>query len=523
MRRGLLHATAIASLVIGSLAAGPAGPADAADLNCFGRPATIIGTDADDVIEGTDGDDVIVALDGNDTIDAGAGDDRICAGPNTAVLPEDYASMKSDVVRGGAGDDRIDGGPGIDLLYGDAGSDRIWGGTNPDPLQWELDAGTHHLEAETLEGGAGRDVLDAGPGDDVLRGGTGRDVLLGGAGEDTLLGQAGGDLVRGGAGADWISEPDLCCRAGMPPFPAGRSGATPDDGAGAGTVVTDVSRLRGKSRSHRLYGGPGDDVVRGDATGDRISGNTGDDLLTGHNGRDRMSGGPGDDWLAPDPRRGRVSGSRGRDVVAYRFDVYKSGRGHQRKAPVRIDLRARVVTGAAERDRLESVEGVETGHTKDVALGTRRADLFVNARGTLVGRGGSDTVDVSSSYGQAEVDLRRGSVSELTGGSPCQAVSMTRVARLRSIENVRWIGGNGCVTVYGSAADNRIEALPNPYAGAADDEDVIRGRGGDDMLVGGPGEDDLDGGSGRNRIDGGDGTDRCARPDIAGGAVRCET
>ena len=63
-------------------------------------PATIVGTEGDDVLRGTPGQDVIAGLGGNDRIYGLGGDDLIC---------------------GGLGDDRIDGGDGGDFLLGDTG------------------------------------------------------------------------------------------------------------------------------------------------------------------------------------------------------------------------------------------------------------------------------------------------------------------------------------------------------------------------------------------------------------------
>ena len=68
-------------------------------LRCHGHAATIVGTDAADVVQGTPGPDVIVAGDGGDTIRAGRGDDIICAGKGR------------DEVNGGRGDDILLGGP----------------------------------------------------------------------------------------------------------------------------------------------------------------------------------------------------------------------------------------------------------------------------------------------------------------------------------------------------------------------------------------------------------------------------
>ena len=61
-------------------------------------PATITGTEGNDVIRGTSGPDVIVGLGGNDVIWGLGGDDTIC---------------------GGLGNDRIDGGAGSDSILGD--------------------------------------------------------------------------------------------------------------------------------------------------------------------------------------------------------------------------------------------------------------------------------------------------------------------------------------------------------------------------------------------------------------------
>ena len=50
---------------------------------CNGQPATLIGTDGNDILLGTPGNDVIVGLKGNDVIIGKDGGDVICAGPGT--------------------------------------------------------------------------------------------------------------------------------------------------------------------------------------------------------------------------------------------------------------------------------------------------------------------------------------------------------------------------------------------------------------------------------------------------------
>jgi Ca2+-binding RTX toxin-like protein len=128
----------------GGAAGGPAGPGGGVPgggtnaPRCLGKRATIVGTDARNVLRGTRRADVIVALGGNDLITGLRGNDLICAG---------------------AGNDRVTGGAGADRVAGGAGNDRI-------------------------AGGAGRDALLGGIGLDTLLGGGGRDILAGGPGRD---------------------------------------------------------------------------------------------------------------------------------------------------------------------------------------------------------------------------------------------------------------------------------------------------------------------------------------------------
>jgi hypothetical protein len=93
---------------------------------CFGRPATIVGTDGDDVIVGTPGDDVFVALGGKDIVLGLGGNDRICGGDG------------DDILIGGAGRDRLSGGPGEDILIGGDGWDVCRGGV-------------HHVSCEVID------------------------------------------------------------------------------------------------------------------------------------------------------------------------------------------------------------------------------------------------------------------------------------------------------------------------------------------------------------------------------------
>ena len=85
--------------------------------SCYGRTATIIGTDEDDKIVGTPGDDVIKGHKGDDVIKGKRGDDVLCG------------QRGDDRLFGGRGDDILIGGKDSDFLKGGAGKDQVFGGT----------------------------------------------------------------------------------------------------------------------------------------------------------------------------------------------------------------------------------------------------------------------------------------------------------------------------------------------------------------------------------------------------------
>jgi hemolysin type calcium-binding protein/calcineurin-like phosphoesterase family protein len=124
----LATVTAGALALTGLLSPG-GGPARAAPraVDCFGRPATIVGTPGNDRLVGTPRPDVIAGLGGDDAIQGREGADLVCGGPG------------DDVIEGGGGNDRLSGG----------------------------------ADADTLDGGSGRDALDGGPGADACLQGAG--------------------------------------------------------------------------------------------------------------------------------------------------------------------------------------------------------------------------------------------------------------------------------------------------------------------------------------------------------------
>ena len=100
----------------------------AAPPTCRGEVATIVGTDAGEVIVGTDAADVIVSMGGDDTVRTLGGADIVCAGAG------------ADRVHGGAGRDELEGGNADDTLQGGTGQDRLYGNAGDDVL----DGGLHY-------------------------------------------------------------------------------------------------------------------------------------------------------------------------------------------------------------------------------------------------------------------------------------------------------------------------------------------------------------------------------------------
>jgi Ca2+-binding RTX toxin-like protein len=127
----------------------PAGAsAQAAVPICKGKPATILGTEGNDVRQGTPTKDVIVGLGGNDNLSGLGGNDVIC---------------------GGKGNDTLRGGPGSDFLGGQKGKDNLLGNQGKDKLS----------------GKKGNDRLKGAGGNDKLKGGGGSDICIGGKANDS--------------------------------------------------------------------------------------------------------------------------------------------------------------------------------------------------------------------------------------------------------------------------------------------------------------------------------------------------
>ena len=268
----------VVTVLIASCAA-IAVPATAAPHECFGKKATIVGTERADELRGTERADVIVALGGGDTIRARRGNDRVCAGRGEDVI---HGGSGWDSLATGPGaqvqypdGDRAHGGAGRDRLFGSAYLDRLRGGPGMDTLRG-LGARANECDCEgkveQLFGGAGNDVIKGGVIDGFY---TGKNLFRGGPGDDTIVGN-GGALSDNDDGTydtiEFVSGPVVV-----------------DLGAGSATGEgTDTL-----SGIETVYGSPGGDTITGDDTANILRGDLGDDTLVGRAGDDDLDGGQG--------------------------------------------------------------------------------------------------------------------------------------------------------------------------------------------------------------------------------------
>lgn len=226
---------------------------------------TITGTGGHDTIEGSCFFEN-VAL----TFTGGAGDDRLtnaCTEGNIDLGPGDDTALqatrlfeaRTNTILGGDGDDRIVGIEDADTFQGGAGRD-------------------------FLRGGAGNDSLDGGDGNDVVEGEAGIDALAGGTGRDTLDGGPGTDSISGGDGTDTVTYEE---RAGGQPVSLSLDGAANDGEPGESDAVS--------ADIEDAIGGAGDDTITGNGGPNEIDGNDGGDVIDGLAGRDTIDAGAGND------------------------------------------------------------------------------------------------------------------------------------------------------------------------------------------------------------------------------------
>lgn len=197
-----------------------------------------------------------------------------------------------DTLEGGYGWDQLRGGGGDDVLDGDTGNDTVWGDAGHDSFtDGDVDRqGDVFLTdiRDTYYGGAGNDVFADGFGADKLYGGDDGDIFKLGSQWWTEYYDA--DTVDGGAGRDLVDYGAASISVAV-----SLADSTQNNGAAYNDVLVNIEAVAGTSSddvligngsANWLYGGGRDDILKGGGGADWLEGGSGGDELTGGAGAD---------------------------------------------------------------------------------------------------------------------------------------------------------------------------------------------------------------------------------------------
>lgn len=224
---------------------------------------TLIGSDADEILDGGAG---------SDTISAGAGNDRV-------VVTIDEAA---DIYDGGDGNDLVDYTALTTALVADLATQSA-----------AFTVGTVAVN----EGFVGFEGIIGGSGDDTISGTSGADALIGGLGNDTLLGIGGADRMDGGGGDDRIVAGSEA-RDGE--FDGGEGNDTLDlseftdpinvnfESGTAFVIGTNDQIAETFVNIEGVISGSGNDVIVGSSDANTIDGGGGSDSVVGAGGNDHI-------------------------------------------------------------------------------------------------------------------------------------------------------------------------------------------------------------------------------------------
>lgn len=437
---------------------------------CFGRHATINGTQQDDVLRGTKKDDVIISGSGQDRIFGAGGADLICAGKgNDRIQDGEDALGARDFFRGGSGNDEISmSGGGRDLLHG-----------------WILGI------SGVAFGGSGNDTLNAGfasakiyggPGEDHLVGSHGGDRLDGGAGNDNLRGEDGPDLLISGGGTDSVDGgPNESGNNVFPPDTITFAESTDPAFVNAAPDNEPFDLIAGVER---IIGSEFDDYIIGTHIAETIVGGEGSDLIQSGDGNDRLEGEAGNDTS---------QGDAGKDILvdAAGDDVLDGGDGTDRLSfdddAVSVGVTVNLSAGIGEGSGLNRIAAIED------LRGSDKNDELAGDSGPnrLWGGPGDDEV-----LGNAEADVLDGGPGRdsIDGGEGVDSVSFIESEQAVIVDLATRVASDGSgdeailgvESVLGSHFDDRIIGtdVEEKLVGAKG-ADYIDGRGGADSIWGG--------------------------------------
>ena len=294
----------------------------------------------------------------------------------------------------------------------------------------------------------------------------------------------------------------------------------------AGNDTLDVSAL---SRTSKLVGGLGNDVLKG---------GTGNDTLIGNDGNDSLTGGTGTDVVV-ETLSGVVtlSGSAlkattGNDALSGIEQVSLTGGSSADKfdanaAPATMSVTLignggnDILIGGAANDRLDggaNDDSLVGNAGNDLLNGDEDNDSLTGGAGldSLFGGNGTDRVIETGNFnftltnasllsGNGTDSLDSIDAASLTGGASANTLNVSAFTK----GSTTLLGGGGNDTLIGSNAGDVLNGETGDDSITGNDgDDVINGGAGNDKLFGGNDDDSLTGDAGNDSFDGGSGTDR---------------
>ena len=481
-----LRVLGVATVLLAGMLGTPTA-ASAARSECFGEPATKVGTRGDDTIKGTNGHDVIVARGGNDRVRGRGGEDFICGGAGRDSL---FGQRGGEFLFGGAGNDKLYGGlgpfsefapgSGDDLVVGSTAEDLVHFIKAKRPVTASLVTGTARGQgtdtlkrADGLVGGRFGDTLIGNAADNLLVGRAGDDDLRGARGFDWIAGQRGDDSISGGAAFDIADYYDENLHAGL--STAGPITVDLAAGIATGEGSDTLNSIEGAT------GSDGDDTMIGDERDNAFF------LLV--DGDDTVTAGGGNDFIDAGRGADNIDGGAGVDTLG----MFEGRRGGPRRVGVTVDLSTNTTSDGDTLSSLESTAGTIADDTLSGDGGSNGLFSF-DGDDTVAAGGGDDLVDpgngTDTAQGGAGVDLL-GNLDHYAGGMTIDLSdnSDSDGDTLGDFEDV--LGTFFADTLIGSDG-------PNALSGFRGNDD-LSGLAGADMLAGDHGIDSGDGGAGIDR------------------------
>lgn len=228
------------------------------------------------------------------------------------------------------------------------GNDTIHGGNGEDRLFYHLSEGVGGLGGitatfDTVTEGSGT-VLDPFGDTDTftgireLRATQVADTIMGGAGRQIISALDGADTIDGGAGIDEIRFDQDANYGGTfalnldMELVDGSGYATATDGWGNSDLIRNVEDIRGTGSNDFIGGDAAANTFKGRSGDDVLEGRGGDDTLHGENGADMLDGGIGEDILLGGIGNDTLTGGSGNDWMNGGLDadtfVFAAGDGN---------------------------------------------------------------------------------------------------------------------------------------------------------------------------------------------------